>query len=42
MHKAKQIASVADIIQIPAFLCRQTDLLEAVTNEIIDTNKLDE
>ena len=27
--QAKQIASVADIIQIPAFLCRQTDLLKA-------------
>ncbi len=39
-YQAKQIASVADIIQIPAFLCRQTDLLEAVTNEIIDTNKI--
>jgi 2-dehydro-3-deoxyphosphooctonate aldolase (KDO 8-P synthase) len=38
--QAKKIASVADIIQIPAFLCRQTDLLEAVTNEIIHTNKI--
>jgi len=39
-YQAKQIASIADIIQIPAFLCRQTDLLEAVTNEIINTNKI--
>ena len=38
--QAKQIASVVDIIQIPAFLCRQTDLLEAVTHEIIDTKKI--
>lgn len=26
------IAEVADVIQIPAFLCRQTDLVEAVAN----------
>ncbi len=28
-YQAEQIAEVADIIQIPAFLCRQTDLLKA-------------
>lgn len=28
-YQAKEIAKVADIIQIPAFLCRQTDLLKA-------------
>ncbi|MDE0806793.1 MAG: 3-deoxy-8-phosphooctulonate synthase [Longimicrobiales bacterium] len=28
-HQAKEVASVVDIIQIPAFLSRQTDLLEA-------------
>ncbi len=27
--QAREVAVVADIIQIPAFLCRQTDLLEA-------------
>ncbi len=26
-HEVKQVASVADYLQIPAFLCRQTDLL---------------
>jgi 2-dehydro-3-deoxyphosphooctonate aldolase (KDO 8-P synthase) len=30
--QAEQIAQVADIIQIPAFLCRQTDLLIATGN----------
>lgn len=28
-HQAKPVAEVADVLQIPAFLCRQTDLLEA-------------
>lgn len=28
-EQARTIASVCDVIQIPAFLCRQTDLLEA-------------
>jgi len=39
--QAKQIAQVADIIQIPAFLCRQTDLLveSAKTNKIINIKK---
>lgn len=30
-HQAKPVAEVADILQIPAFLCRQTDLLEATS-----------
>ena len=30
--QAKEISSVADMIQIPAFLCRQTDLLIAAGN----------
>lgn len=30
--QAKEVAEVADIIQIPAFLCRQTDLLVAAAN----------
>ena len=39
--QAELIASVADIIQIPAFLCRQTDLLEAVakTGKIVHVKK---
>ncbi|MBR3721678.1 MAG: 3-deoxy-8-phosphooctulonate synthase, partial [Selenomonadaceae bacterium] len=28
-YQAKPVAEVADVIQIPAFLCRQTDLLYA-------------
>ncbi len=31
-EQATAIAEVADIIQIPAFLCRQTDLLNAASN----------
>jgi 2-dehydro-3-deoxyphosphooctonate aldolase (KDO 8-P synthase) len=39
--QAKPIAEVADIIQVPAFLCRQTDLLKAVaeTGKIIHVKK---
>jgi 2-dehydro-3-deoxyphosphooctonate aldolase (KDO 8-P synthase) len=39
--QAKPVAEVADIIQIPAFLCRQTDLLKAAaeTNKIIHVKK---
>ena len=39
--EAKIAAEVADIIQIPAFLCRQTDLLVAAakTNKIINIKK---
>ena len=44
--QAEMVAQVADIIQIPAFLCRQTDLLIAAakTGKIINvtsTNALD-
>ncbi|MEQ8574214.1 MAG: 3-deoxy-8-phosphooctulonate synthase, partial [Fulvivirga sp.] len=28
-HQAAEVATVADVLQIPAFLCRQTDLLIA-------------
>ena len=28
-HNAPRVAEVADVLQIPAFLCRQTDLLMA-------------
>jgi 2-dehydro-3-deoxyphosphooctonate aldolase (KDO 8-P synthase) len=39
--QAEKLAKVADIIQIPAFLCRQTDLLEAAakTGKIIHVKK---
>ena len=39
--QAKQVADVVDIIQIPAFLCRQTDLLVAAakTGKIINVKK---
>ena len=39
--QAQAVAKVADILQIPAFLCRQTDLLVAAgrTNKIINIKK---
>lgn len=39
--QAKPVAEVADIIQIPAFLCRQTDLLAAAakTGKIVNVKK---
>ena len=30
-HQAEEIAQVCDILQIPAFLCRQTDLIQAAS-----------
>src|SRR5438445_245192 len=30
IHQAKPVAEVADVIQLPAFLARQTDLVEAM------------
>lgn len=38
-HQAKPVAEVADVIQIPAFLCRQTDLLLSAAQAVSDTNK---
>ena len=40
-EQAKMAAEVADIIQIPAFLCRQTDLLVAAgeTGKVINIKK---
>ncbi len=40
-HQAKSAAEVIDVLQIPAFLCRQTDLLVAAakTNAIINIKK---
>jgi len=39
--QAKPVAEVADILQIPAFLCRQTDLIEAAckTGKLINLKK---
>lgn len=40
-HQAATVAEVVDILQIPAFLCRQTDLLvaAAATNRAINVKK---
>lgn len=40
-HQAAPVAEVADIIQIPAFLCRQTDLLvsAAQTGKVVNIKK---
>ena len=40
-EQASVVAEVVDIIQIPAFLCRQTDLIKAVskTNKIVNIKK---
>ncbi len=32
-HQAKRVAEVVDVLQIPAFLCRQTDMIEAAVKE---------
>jgi 2-dehydro-3-deoxyphosphooctonate aldolase (KDO 8-P synthase) len=38
-HQATGAAQAVDVLQIPAFLCRQTDLLEAVANAVSGTSK---
>lgn len=40
-YQAKPVAEVADILQIPAFLCRQTDLLRAAaeTGKMVNIKK---
>jgi 2-dehydro-3-deoxyphosphooctonate aldolase (KDO 8-P synthase) len=40
-HQVEPVAEVADILQIPAFLCRQTDLLVAAakTDKIVNIKK---
>lgn len=38
IHEIEKAAGVLDIIQIPAFLCRQTDLLIAVANTGLPVN----
>ncbi len=39
-HHAELAAQVVDVLQIPAFLCRQTDLLEAAAKAVINTEKI--
>ena len=39
-HQAAAAAQVVDVLQIPAFLCRQTDLLEAAAQAVAGTNKV--
>ena len=38
-HQAKEVAEIVDIIQIPAYLCRQTDLLKSAADAIKNTDK---
>ena len=40
-YQVEQVSKVVDILQVPAFLCRQTDLIEAVakTDKIIHVKK---
>jgi 2-dehydro-3-deoxyphosphooctonate aldolase (KDO 8-P synthase) len=40
-HQAGEAARVADVLQIPAFLCRQTDLLQAAaaTGRVVNVKK---
>lgn len=39
-QQAEQVASVADILQIPAFLCRQTDLVKEIARVAEETDAL--
>lgn len=39
-HQALIAAQVVDVLQIPAFLCRQTDLLEAAARAVSGTTKV--
>ncbi|MEB3316751.1 MAG: 3-deoxy-8-phosphooctulonate synthase [Cyanobacteriota bacterium] len=39
-HQAQAVASVVDVLQIPAFLCRQTDLLLAAAEAVRGTDKV--
>ena len=40
-EQAEPVAAVVDIVQIPAFLCRQTDLLvaAAATKKVVNIKK---
>jgi len=39
-HQAAAAAQAVDVLQIPAFLCRQTDLLEAAAKAVAGTTKV--
>ena len=39
-HQASAAAQAVDVLQIPAFLCRQTDLLEAAAKAVAGTEKV--
>jgi 2-dehydro-3-deoxyphosphooctonate aldolase (KDO 8-P synthase) len=39
-YQAAAAAQVVDVLQIPAFLCRQTDLLEAAAKAVAGTSKV--
>ncbi|MFM8659778.1 MAG: 3-deoxy-8-phosphooctulonate synthase [Cyanobium sp.] len=39
-HQAAAAAEAVDVLQIPAFLCRQTDLLEAAAKAVAGTDKV--
>jgi 2-dehydro-3-deoxyphosphooctonate aldolase (KDO 8-P synthase) len=39
-HQASVAAQAVDVLQIPAFLCRQTDLLEAAAKAVAGTDKV--
>jgi 2-dehydro-3-deoxyphosphooctonate aldolase (KDO 8-P synthase) len=39
-HQAAVAAQAVDVLQIPAFLCRQTDLLEAAAQAVAGTTKV--
>ena len=39
-HQAAAAAQAVDVLQIPAFLCRQTDLLEAAAKAVAGTSKV--
>ena len=39
-YQAEQVTNVVDIVQIPAFLCRQTDLILSVSDCIKGTDKI--
>ena len=39
-YQAQQVTKIVDVIQIPAFLCRQTDLILAVSDCIKGTDKI--
>jgi 2-dehydro-3-deoxyphosphooctonate aldolase (KDO 8-P synthase) len=36
-HQAAAASQAVDVLQIPAFLCRQTDLLEAAAKAVAGT-----